>query len=104
LTTSCGEGAVPVAWHADFDRPRVGLHGLGRVAVAAISLAATLWVIFLEAQMLGQFRFEHPLHQRRLEPMKQPFRTKQVLWALGYLHQLLQELGLQRNRRRIVHG
>src|ERR1700756_5396922 len=53
--------------------------------------------------MLGELRFEHPLHERRLELVEQALRPEQLLRAFDRLHELFQELRFQRHRCRITH-
>src|SRR5262249_47328476 len=96
--------AQPVAGDSDLDGPTVGLHGLRRVAVARVAGTTASDGILLEAEVLGQLRVQHALHQRSLQALEQASRSEQVLRTPYGLHELLDELGLQRYGSRIVHG
>ena len=87
------EAAVTVPRDPHGHRPRLGLHGLFRVAVAAVGAPSFVGpVAALEAKMVVHLGLEHLVHHGLLELLEQPVGAPEVSALLRKLHQLRRQL------------
>ena len=79
------EAAVAVTGHSHRQFAVLALQHLRRRAVAPVRLARRCFLAFLIAQMRGQLRAQHPLHEPDLQFLHQPGIAEQILRALNTL-------------------
>ena len=84
------KAAVAVAGHSHRQFAVLALQDLSRRAVAPVRLARRCFLAFLIAQMRGQLRAQHPLHEPDLQLLHQPGIAEQILRALNTLQQFIQ--------------
>jgi hypothetical protein len=86
------EAALPVARHLDLEQAALTPHRLAANPVPAVRLNQRRLLPMLVAEMLGQLRAQHPLHQRLLEVLHQPAVAQQIFRPLAAPKQLVQNV------------
>ncbi len=86
------EAAIPIARNVDLESSGLALHGLAPGAVPPVRLHRRGRLTGFVAQVIRQFRSQHPLHQRSLEPLHQTAVAKQVLRPLAALQQFVDQV------------